>query len=239
MSSIQHRRPFAGTATSLRTGELLCDGRSYPRALFTTGWLVVNCDDSIRERRSLFLPLLIVAGIVGAMTQPSAPRTARARVRDELTREIKEVPRRQLAARGMAELSLRAVARETGMGSSTVYRYFPSRDRLLTALIVDAYDAVGAMAEQAESAVRRADVSGRWMSVVRAVREWAVAHPQEYALIFGSPVPGYRATGRRWTPWTPPCEFRCLCCRSSAMPSSPVAFSRRMTARSRGLCAST
>jgi AcrR family transcriptional regulator len=125
------------------------------------------------------------------MMQPSAPRTARARVRDELTREIKEVARRQLAARGTAELSLRAVARETGMGSSTVYRYFPSRDLLLTALIVDAYDAVGAMAEQAESAVRRADVSGRWMSVVRAVREWAVAHPQEYALIFGSPVPGY------------------------------------------------
>jgi AcrR family transcriptional regulator len=127
------------------------------------------------------------------MTQPSAPRTARARVREELTRQIKEVARRQLAARGTAALSLRAVARETGMGSSTVYRYFPSRDQLLTALIVDAYEAVGAAAAQAESAVSRADVSGRWMSLVGAVRRWAVAHPQEYALIFGSPVPGYRA----------------------------------------------
>lgn len=127
------------------------------------------------------------------MTQPSAPRTARARVRDELTREIKEVARSQLAARGTVALSLRAVARETGMGPSTVYRYFPSRDQLLTALIVDAYDAVGSEAEKAESALARADVSGRWMSVVGAARRWAVAHPQEYALIFGSPVPGYRA----------------------------------------------
>jgi AcrR family transcriptional regulator len=134
-----------------------------------------------------------MAGIVVSMTQPSALRTARARVRDELTREIKEVARRQLAGQGTAALSLRAVARETGMGSSTVNRHFPSRDQLLTALIVDAYDAVGAAAEQAESAVRRADVSGRWMSVVGAVRRWAVDHPQEYALIFGSHVPGYEA----------------------------------------------
>jgi AcrR family transcriptional regulator len=79
------------------------------------------------------------------------------------------------------------------MGSSTVYRYFQSRDDLLTALIVDAYDAVGAAAEQADSVVRNADVLGRWMSVVRAVRRWALAHRQEYALIFGSPVPGYQA----------------------------------------------
>jgi AcrR family transcriptional regulator len=56
------------------------------------------------------------------------------------------------------------------MGSSTVYRYFPSRDRLLMALILDACDAVGAAAEQAESAVRRVDVLGRWMSLVKAVR---------------------------------------------------------------------
>jgi AcrR family transcriptional regulator len=79
------------------------------------------------------------------------------------------------------------------MGSSTVHRYFPSRDDLLTALIVDAYDAVGAAAEQADSVVRNADVLGRWMSVVRAVRRWALAHRQEYALIFGSPVLGYQA----------------------------------------------
>src|ERR1700680_208487 len=61
----------------------------------------------------------------------------------ELTGEIKAVARRQLAEHGSAALSLRAVAREVGMVSSAVYRYFPSRDDLLTALIVDAYDAVG------------------------------------------------------------------------------------------------
>ena len=81
---------------------------------------------------------------------------ARARVRAELTREIVEAARRQLATDGAAGLSLRAVARELGMASSAVYRYFASRDELLTALIVDAYDAIGAAAEEAEAAVPRA-----------------------------------------------------------------------------------
>ena len=127
------------------------------------------------------------------MLQNSASQTARAKVREELTRDIKDVARRQLAEHGSAGLSLRAVAREMGMASSAVYRYFPSRDELLTALIVDAYDAVGGAAEQAEQAVRRRDFPGRWAAMVGAVRGWALAHPQEYALIFGSPVPGYRA----------------------------------------------
>jgi AcrR family transcriptional regulator len=117
----------------------------------------------------------------------------RARVRAELTREIAEVARRHLASAGAAALSLRAVARELGMASSAVYRYFPSRDDLLTALIVDAYDAIGDAAERADRAAPPDDLRGRWLAACRAVREWAVAHPHEYALIYGSPVPGYAA----------------------------------------------
>ena len=123
----------------------------------------------------------------------TASQTARERARAELTREIKEEARRQVAATGAQRLSLRAVARELGMVSSALYRYFPSRDDLLTALIIDAYDALGASAEQAVAALPRADVRGRWRACCTAVRGWALAHPHEYALIYGSPVPGYQA----------------------------------------------
>ena len=123
----------------------------------------------------------------------NASRTARQRVRAELTREITETARRQLATEGAAALSLRAVAREMGMASSAVYRYFPSRDDLLTALIIDGYDAIGAAAEQADGACRRDDHPGRWLAACRAVRGWALAHPHEYSLVYGSPVPGYQA----------------------------------------------
>ncbi|MFC7242551.1 TetR/AcrR family transcriptional regulator [Catellatospora aurea] len=119
-------------------------------------------------------------------------KNIRARVRDELTSEIKAIARRQLATEG-ANLSLRAVARELGMVSSAVYRYFPSRDDLLTALIIDCYDELGAAAETAEAAVDRADLLGRWLAIGHGIRDWALAHPAEYALIYGSPVPGYRA----------------------------------------------
>ncbi|HEV2885711.1 MAG TPA: TetR/AcrR family transcriptional regulator [Jatrophihabitans sp.] len=120
-------------------------------------------------------------------------QAARVRVREELTREIKQAARRQLGEHGSAGLSLRAVARELGMVSSAVYRYFPSRDELLSALILDAHDSMAGAAEAAESAVRRPNLLGRWLAVASAGRAWALAQPQEYTLLFGSPVPGYRA----------------------------------------------
>jgi AcrR family transcriptional regulator len=115
----------------------------------------------------------------------------RARTRAALTAEIKAAAKRQVAESGAASLSLRAVARELGMVSSAVYRYYPSRDELLTALIVDAYNDVGAVAEVA--AAGSAPFLGRWLAMARAIRGWARTYPHDYALVYGSPVPGYRA----------------------------------------------
>ncbi|GAA2619987.1 TetR/AcrR family transcriptional regulator [Paractinoplanes durhamensis] len=115
----------------------------------------------------------------------------RARVRAEMTEEIKTVARRHLATDG-ANLSLRAVARDVGMASSAVYRYFASRDDLLTALIIEAYDGVGAAAETA-SARPAEGQADRLLALSHAVRDWALADPHQWALIYGSPVPGYQA----------------------------------------------
>jgi AcrR family transcriptional regulator len=138
--------------------------------------------------------LLTVLSPTGTMAGVNAPRTARARARAELTAAIKDVARRHLAEHGSAGLSLRAVARELDMASSALYRYFASRDDLLTALIIDAYDSLGAAAERADAGHEPADdVVGRWLATCRTVRRWALRHPHEYALIYGSPVPGYVA----------------------------------------------
>jgi len=123
----------------------------------------------------------------------NASSTARERVRAELIREITEIARRQLATEGAAGLSLRAVAREMGMVSSAIYRYFKSRDDLLTTLIIDGYNAVGAAVEKAGAACPPENYAARWLAACRAVRDWALAHPHEYALVYGSPVPGYEA----------------------------------------------
>lgn len=121
-------------------------------------------------------------------------QTARQRARQEITREILGAARTRLSSAGPGELSLRAVARDVGMVSSAVYRYFPSRDELLTALLIEAYDELGQAAEDADDAiVDRSDAEARWMATCRATREWAVAHPHDYALLYGSPVTGYAA----------------------------------------------
>ena len=80
------------------------------------------------------------------------------------------------------------------MVSSGIYRYFASRDELLTALIVDSYNRLGEAVEAADAGVRRRnDFAGRWKAEAHAIRDWAIEHPSEWALLFGTPVPGYAA----------------------------------------------
>lgn len=141
-----------------------------------------------QEHCSLFERTFSPCGRLAGVSAPSL----RTRVRAELIDEIKAVARRRLAVDG-PNLALRAVARDLGMVPSALYRYFGGRDALLTALIIDAYAELGAAAEDADATRRRLDLRGRWMAVCRAARAWALANPAEYALLYGTPVPGYTA----------------------------------------------
>lgn len=122
----------------------------------------------------------------------------RQETRDRIEAQIVENGRRQLATVGAAGLSLRAVARDLGMVSSAVYRYVASRDELLTLLLVDAYsqmaDAVDAARDAAPDGWRE-----EMAAVATAMRRWAVEHPSGWALLYGSPVPGYDAPGELTT----------------------------------------
>lgn len=108
---------------------------------------------------------------------------------------IKDTARRHLAEVGAAGLSPAAVARDTGLGAAAVEALFPHRDDLLTALLVDAYDASGAAMERADAdaVARGARAGARLLAVTRALRQWSFDHPAEFSLVYGSPVPGYHA----------------------------------------------
>lgn len=123
----------------------------------------------------------------------SAPQTARAIARRELTTAIVGRARQQLAEVGPAQLSVRQIARDLGMASSAVYRYFPSRDELLTELLVVIYHELADRLELADAGVDPDDRSARWRTLARTFRAWATAAPHEFALLYGSPVPGYAA----------------------------------------------
>jgi AcrR family transcriptional regulator len=144
-----------------------------------------------QEQRSLlFAPLSACARMIA---MPSAPRTARALARAELTRAILDRARSQLGEVGPAALSVRQLARDLEMASSAVYRYFPSRDALLTALLIRAFDDLGQAVEDGDRTADRDDLRSRWTGLAHGLRSWAVAHPHEYALTYGSPIPGYAA----------------------------------------------
>ena len=128
-------------------------------------------------------------------TTPTPRQRARAQTLEDITR----IGRRHLATEGAAALSVRAVARDLGVVSSAIYRYVRSRDDLLTLLVVDGYDELGDAVDRAVAKVPSDDHRGRFLAIGRAVRAWARKEPATYALLFGSPVPGYEAPAERTT----------------------------------------
>ncbi|HEX2214557.1 MAG TPA: TetR/AcrR family transcriptional regulator, partial [Mycobacterium sp.] len=111
--------------------------------------------------------------------------------RERIEAQIIELGRRHLVTDGAAGLSLRAIARDLGMASSAVYRYVANRDELLTMLLVDAYSELADRGDDARAG------GGGWRDqlreAARAARRWALERPASWALLYGSPVPGYQA----------------------------------------------
>ncbi|WP_189317243.1 TetR/AcrR family transcriptional regulator [Streptomyces brasiliensis] len=118
-----------------------------------------------------------------ARTTPSPRDRYRAQVRAE----IKEHAWEQIASAGASALSLNAIARRMGMTGPALYRYFGSRDELITELVMDAYRSLADTFRAA--AADGADLAG----LAHAMRRWALGDPQRYFLIYGTPVPGYHA----------------------------------------------
>ncbi|MFG1934784.1 TetR/AcrR family transcriptional regulator [Mycobacterium sp. NPDC048908] len=114
--------------------------------------------------------------------------------REKIEAQIIEIGRRHLITEGAAGLSLRAIARDLGMVSSAVYRYVASRDDLLTMLLIDAYSE---LADAVDDAAAGGSWRERMLTMMQAARRWAVDQPARWALLYGSPVPGYHAPRER------------------------------------------
>lgn len=109
-----------------------------------------------------------------------------------LQEAIKETAWKQITEDGAPALSLRAIARELKITAPAIYNYFPDRDALVTALIIDAFTSFGDWQLEARDSVDADDLEGRMKAIGLAYRDWAYAYPQRYQLIFGTPIPGYK-----------------------------------------------
>jgi AcrR family transcriptional regulator len=110
-----------------------------------------------------------------------------------LQEAIKETAWKQIAQVGAPALSLRAIARELKITAPAIYNYFPDRDALVTALIIDAYTSLGDWQLQARDSISANNNKKRMVAIGKAYRNWAHEFPQRYALIFGTPIPDYHA----------------------------------------------
>ena len=123
------------------------------------------------------------------MPATPAPSTMRERYRAQVRAEVKQAALRQLAESGPAGLSVSAIGKELGVSGPALYRYFASRDDLLTELVIDAYDDLAGAPGQ--------DPCARFEALARGYRSWALAQPHRYRLLFGPPLPGYDAHAQR------------------------------------------
>jgi AcrR family transcriptional regulator len=121
------------------------------------------------------------------------PRPKRTAQQVNMPEAIKETAWRQIAEFGAPALSLRTIARALGITAPAIYNYYPRRDDLVTALIIDAYTSFGDSQLAARDAIPAEDLIGRLMATGMAYRQWALTYPQRYQLIFGTPIPGYDA----------------------------------------------
>jgi AcrR family transcriptional regulator len=121
----------------------------------------------------------------------------RERYRVQVRQEVKEAALRQIAEAGPGGLSISAIGKQLGVSGPALYRYFASRDDLLTELVIDAYHDLADTLTLATSDVSGHDPRLRFDALARAYRSWAVAQPHRYRLLFGPPLPGYDAHGQR------------------------------------------
>ncbi|MDA3628562.1 TetR/AcrR family transcriptional regulator [Saccharopolyspora sp. WRP15-2] len=118
------------------------------------------------------------------MTEVS--RRERLRAATEL--EIRQHARVLLAEHGSDAVTLRAIARELGITAPALYRYYESREDLLRQLCDDICTDLAAElhGESEEVGERFLD---KIFAVCRGFRCWALAHPEEFALVFATPQP--------------------------------------------------
>jgi AcrR family transcriptional regulator len=132
---------------------------------------------------------------VPVVSEPEPP-TIRERYRAQVRHEVKQAALAQLAQAGPAGVSISAIGKQLGVSGPALYRYFASRDELLTELAIDAYhDLADALA--AVGHVRGQDPRADVQALARAYRSWALAEPHRYRLLFGPPLPGHDAHAPR------------------------------------------
>jgi AcrR family transcriptional regulator len=118
------------------------------------------------------------------MTAP----TRRERNKADTNREIREQARSLLIDRGPDAVTLRAIARKVGITAPALYRYYTSREDLIEHIRMDICTDLADELNLDLAGLPESDVVAQVLAICRGFRRWAIAHPQEFSLVFASPA---------------------------------------------------
>ena len=117
----------------------------------------------------------------------------RARQRRELLAAIEAEARRLLDEGGAGSVSMRAIARAVGVAPASLYTYFEGLDDVFTMLLLSSYRRLADATEAGVALFAGSSPSDRALAGILAHRRWALAHPNEFNLLFTDMIPGYEA----------------------------------------------
>ena len=127
-------------------------------------------------------------------------KTRREEQREATIQEIKDLAWQQMASNGPGNLSLRQISRDMRISSAAIFRYFANRECLLDALAEDAFLMQDTALETSIEANHHQLPAAQLMALAQAYRRWALAHPVQYMLVYGTPTPGYQPDWQRLIP---------------------------------------
>ena len=120
------------------------------------------------------------------MTDPSAAPGRRSRTPSaEVERELVAAAEAVLVRDGPGAVTVRAVAAEAGIAPMSVYNRFGSKDGLVHALLIIGFDRLRAVMESGDER----DMLARLWACGLRYREFALANPHFYAIMFEDAIP--------------------------------------------------
>jgi AcrR family transcriptional regulator len=161
-------------------------GHLWSRAIARVDAMVA--DRPVTRRRA---PSARTSAKAPAQGLAGSPNNTRNKVSSEPPQDLREAcvtaAHLVIAEHGIEALSSRDVARRLGVSHQAPYKHYPSRDHLLAEVIRRCFQQ---FAQALNDRPRTPDPMGAMRGMCKAYLRYALSHPLEYRLMFGTPWPG-------------------------------------------------
>jgi AcrR family transcriptional regulator len=147
--------------------------------MLLTGWVIYGILIVKSMNQSLLIHLRFFRLIRGIMTGQKDKVTD---VREACIQEALAI----IDTSGIEALSLREISRRLGVSHQAPYKHFPSRDHILAEIVRRAFNT---FAQHLDDRPRTHDPQSNLESMGRAYLSYALTHPLQYRLMFGTPLP--------------------------------------------------